>query len=570
MNYIKLLLKFCLFLGVTTNSSLKLFSQELSTIKENKPISFTGALNTSGTVYFTSDDNPQRDPFIWNVSGNFNLNIYEVFDIPFSFVLSKENKTFKQPSYQQYGISPSYKSVTLHLGYRNLNFSKYTMSGITFLGAGIEFSPEKSLFKCKAFYGRFARAQQFIPDNMFNPQATFVMPSYERWGYGTMITLGKKDHLFDIVLFKASDDPASSAIPDSLSVYPAENFVVGLNSKNNILKNLFLEVNYALSAFSTDIRQGEIYQETYTYSNNLGFLFTPRSSSQFNSVIDVAINFKPGKVNIGAKYLRIDPEYKSLGTAFINNDVQEFTGNISTTFNENRISLSANAGLQNNNLDKSQLATNKRFISALNYTWLISKNLNLTAIFSNYSTNSMPVQVYMIDSVKYSQVTRNASLNITETFGDTIIQHSLSGMFSFQGGNTLNQTGDAVSDVSNTFANAYLAYRLNYLPIGFSVVASLNYSNFISGDINTKSIGPSVGVNKFFLKRKINTGINATYMNSFGTNANSNQIINLRLFANYKINKYHSFTLSVNNLYKIASGASDHHSQASIAYNLIF
>lgn len=551
-------------------NTTKVFTQDVTTISNNKPLKFNGKLNTSETAYLTNDNNTNRDPFMWTINGNFNISVYENFNIPFSFILSKENKKFDQPSYQQFGISPTYKSLTVHLGYRNLNFSKYTLSGITFLGGGVEFSPEKSLFKIKAFYGRFARAQQFLPDNMYNPQAIFVMPSYERWGYGTMLTIGKKNHLFDLIFFKSSDEEFSTIIPDSLSVYPEENFVIGFNSKNKLAKNLFLQFNYALSALSTDVRQSEIHQETYSYANNLGFLFTPRSSSQFNSVIDASVNFKPGKVNIGLKYLRIDPEYKSLGTSFINNDTQEFTGNIATYLHKNKISIAGNIGIQNNNLNKNQQVTNKRIISALNYTWLINKNLNLIANLSNYNTNTTPVQIYLIDSIKYSQVTRNASLNLIENFGDTIIQHNICGTFYYQNGNTLNQTGESISDITNTFINSYVSYQLNFVPEGFCILASLNYSNYISDAINTKSIGPSLGATKSFLKQKINTGINLTFMNSFGEISHKTQILNMRLFARYKINKNHSLNLSLNGLNRSTDETSSFQSQINFSYNLMF
>lgn len=568
-NYFNIV-KIFIVLGFTCIGFTKTYSQDIATIADNKPLKFNGRLNTSETFYFTDDNDAFRDPFMWAVNGNFNISIYETFNIPFSFVLSKENKKFDQPSYQQYGISPTYKSITVHAGYRNLNFSKYTLSGITFLGGGVEFSPEKSLFKIKAFYGRFARAQQFLPDNMFNPQAIFIMPSYERWGYGTMVTIGKKNHLFDLIIFKSSDEAASTIIPDSLSVYPEENFVIGFNSNNKLAKNLFFQFNYALSAFSTDVRQNEIHQETYTYANNLGFLFTPRQSSQFNSVFDAAVNYKPGKFNIGLKYLRIDPEYKSLGTSFINNDVQEFTGNIATSLCKNKISFAGNVGLQNNNLDKSLQVTNKRLISALNYTWLLNKNLSLVAILSNYNTNTTPVQIYLVDSIKYSQVTRNASLNITENFGDSILQHGISGMFCYQNGNTLSQTGEAVSDITNTFLNAYASYRLNFVPEGFCILASLNYSNYISVAVNTKSFGPSIGVTKSLNKQKINTGLNFTFMSSFGADVTKSQILNLRLFARYNINKNHSLNLSVNGLQKSKEDATSLHTQINISYNLMF
>ena len=194
----------------------------------------------------------------------------------------------------------------------------------------------------------------------------------------------------------------------------------------------------------------------------------------------------------------------------------------------------------------------------------------MVAILSNYNTNATPVQIYLIDSIKYSQVTRNASLNLTENFGDSLLQHNISGIISFQNGNSLTQTGDAVTDIKNTFINAYVSYRLNFVPHGLSFVASINYSNFITDLLNTKTVGPSIGINKSLLKKKINTGLNATFMSSFGESINKTQIFNLRLFGNYKINKHHSFTLSLNALNKKTEASASFQTQASIAYNFIF
>jgi len=38
-------------------------------------------------------------------------------------------------------MSPYYKWITIHVGYRNINYSQFTLAGHTILGAGIELHP---------------------------------------------------------------------------------------------------------------------------------------------------------------------------------------------------------------------------------------------------------------------------------------------------------------------------------------------------------------------------------------------------------------------------------------------
>ncbi len=233
---------------------VSIVAQDLEKVAKNKPVSVSGGINANSTFYAASGDTPQRDPFLWALNGNLNFKFFGVINAPFSFFISKENKTFNQPSYKQFGISPRYKSVTLHLGYRTMNFSQYTMSGIMFFGAGVEYAPKSGIVKAKTFYGRFARAVQYRARSI-NDNTIYLQPTFERWGYGTMITIGKKEQFVDLIMFKAVDDKNSITLPDSVTdVAPMENFVLGINTRNRIAKKLSLKNEFALSALSSDIR----------------------------------------------------------------------------------------------------------------------------------------------------------------------------------------------------------------------------------------------------------------------------------------------------------------------------
>jgi hypothetical protein len=78
----------------------------------------------------------RRQPFTWTLNGAPTLTVLGV-QMPFQFLFGNFENRFYQP-FNQYGISPRYKWLTVHAGYRNVNFQPYTMAGYRLLGGGID------------------------------------------------------------------------------------------------------------------------------------------------------------------------------------------------------------------------------------------------------------------------------------------------------------------------------------------------------------------------------------------------------------------------------------------------
>ena len=156
-----LFLVFPVIITVNTES----ISQDLTNIKDAKPIIVSGGFNINTSAIGASGMELNRDPYYWQLNANMTFNLYGIISLPFSGTLTKENKTFNQPSFNQFGMSPKYKNVTLHLGYRNMIFSSYSLSGLTFLGIGIEVISDDIPVSFSAMYGRFSKAVQFIDLN---------------------------------------------------------------------------------------------------------------------------------------------------------------------------------------------------------------------------------------------------------------------------------------------------------------------------------------------------------------------------------------------------------------------
>jgi len=160
-------------------TSFALQAQDLEQIAKQKPVRLNGGLTVLANTYQVSGIAPRSKPFLWSINGSPTLNIYGV-TLPFYFNIGAQNRSFSQP-FNQFGVSPKYKAITAHLGWRSMNFSQYTLSGIMMFGGGIELKPGK--FRFAAMVGRFNRAvredsaQQFI-----RPQ-----PAYKRTDFSTKI-----------------------------------------------------------------------------------------------------------------------------------------------------------------------------------------------------------------------------------------------------------------------------------------------------------------------------------------------------------------------------------------------
>ncbi|GAA5042358.1 hypothetical protein GCM10011506_44240 [Marivirga lumbricoides] len=492
--------------------SFRSFGQENLTEKAKEKVKegfkISGFLSANAVGYHVSGIPNRREPFYWIFSGNLNISFLE-WSIPITATVSQQESDFDaQLPFNQFGVSPRYKSVTLHLGYRSLNFSEFTLAGNMFLGVGVEVAPENSLVKVSAMYGRFARALNERGAEGFNSR----LPAYERWGYGSKVTVGNEKREADLIFFKAADNLESidRTLADSVGLKPQENFVLGINTRQQITEKTQINVEYALSAYTTDTRNPEIVLDKFTYANNLGGIYVPRESSQFNGAISGSLTYGGEMIQLQVKYRRIGPEYKTMGSTFLNNDLEDITGGVSWRMLKGKINVSTNAGVQRNNLDDEQLSSMVRIVAGANIAYTVSNHLNLNASVANFNASSQLTQFsantlspIMRDSLYYLQVTNNASLGANYSVGEGDFRNVLFSNASYQ---------DASSNQGNntTFYNVNAGYQLNYVPADFTVSTSFNYNDNSSEQVRNKSFGPSLVVAKHFFKRSLKCSLTST------------------------------------------------------------
>lgn len=530
----------------------------------------SGSLNGSGIGYAAAGIPARRDPFYWLLSGNLTLSYWQI-TAPFSFTLSQQDQTFRYPQpFNQFGVSPTYKFVTLHLGYRSMNFSEFTLAGTIFMGVGIDVAPPNSFVKVSAMYGRLAKARIVGGLN----DVEFGIPSYERWGFGTKVTLGRNGQETDLILFRGKDDPSS--LPDTLAaklnVSPAENFVWGLNLRRSIGKRFSVNAEYALSAYTKDIRDPEVKLLSYKYANYLGNLYTPTISSQFNAAFQGQVNYKAERYQLNLKYRRLGPEYRTMGSPFMNNDFEDITGGVATSFFDSKLNVSANIGVQKNNLDHNQETQVKRFIGSINTSFVFSDKLNVSLSYSNFNSTTRLDRFYQqsqpdqVDSLLFLQVTNSINATVNYNLGQGDITRSIIVNNAYQLASD-NQSNKSV------FYNINAGYQVNNTPAGISYNLNMNFNSNEVGDFNNLSIGPTATVSKLFFNKKLKSMLSSACLQAYQSGSRISTTLTARAGCSYATKSKHAFGLDFSFLRRnsdLKTSPSFSELRAGVTYNYSF
>lgn len=540
----------------------KAIAQDLSKLDKTNAFKMNGGVAASMTGYTVNGIDNRRDPWYWQINANVNFNILGVA-VPFTAQFSQQQRSFTQP-FNQYGLSPRYKWLTVHLGYRSLNYSTYTLSGNTFLGVGVEVAPENSIIKGSVMYGRFAKAIQFGG----NDGQIAGEPAFERWGYGAKITVGTNKNYVDFIMFRGRDDASSIDVSliDGTDLDPEENLVFGVYTKQQIAKKVKVDFEYAFSAYTLDTRNSDVILNNFSYYNNLGNLYTPNASSQFNRAIKGSVTYTPGKYNLKFAYRRIGPEYRTMGSPFLNNDLEDFTGSVAFRMFKKKLNITTTGGLQRNNLDESQVARTTRLIGNATATYAATPKLNFSANVANYTTTTRKVQIIEFDSLDYFQVTRNAGLGFNYSTGKEKIKHNI-----FSNGNY--QVADDELNNSSKMLNLNSGYQAMLPHLGLTGAASLNVNRAIFVAINSTAIGPTLSVTKSLLKKKVKTSASYSMIYTYSIGELIDRLGSARLTAAYTYKQKHTTSFSgvyVNKKSITGTGTSFNEFRGTLQYGYTF
>jgi len=524
----------CIILFLIT--TVALHAQSLSDLKNTKPFTVNGSLGLNTSFYNASGIPDRQTPFALGVNANATLTVYGI-SMPFSFTwYSNEKAGFRQP-FNQFGISPTYRWLTLHLGYRNVSFSEFTLNGHTFLGAGLEARPGK--FRLAAVYGKFNETSQYdllMADSI---------PKLTRLGWAGKIGYGTEKTFVDISMLRIGDNKKNFIPSDDPEFpVPAQNMALGLTSRISLTSKLILNVDGSVSFFTSNSSLGTsdtINDRLMMLASNL---ISINPTSQRFSAIKTSLTYNFSKnVSSGFEYRRIDPGFQSMGSYFFNNDLELITFNQSVSLLESKFRARGSIGMQRDNLDGSKNSTSRRMIGSLSGNYAIDDNWAVDLSYNNYSTNQKAVKNIVDNSLMVFQVNHSLLLSprfmkASQSFAH-LVMLNLNWMI-------LNDKNSQTSDMTDTDTKvAMLMYSLGIVKQKINVSLGANYTKMVNQNYTNQLAGGTLGISSSLLKDKLTLNWNNAYMIN-KLNGDSGIIFNTSLNSNYRFLPRHSVTLNLN------------------------
>ena len=524
--------------------------------KKDTLVKLKGSISLYSTIYHMDGNASRRSPFSWTISGNPVISIKGIV-IPVRIISGEQNRYFRQ-SFNQAGISPRYKWLTLHLGYRNLYFSPFTLGGHTFLGTGLELNPGK--WKMAFMYGRMRKAIGEDPLLPYN-----VIATYKRIGYGARISYGSSRNLIAISFFRARDDTSSlerNSATAGNRLTPSDNIVAGIQSKQqfggrNGKSTLIWELDWAISAYNRDYRVQPLPTRKMGLWKPFRGLFQPTYSMQMATAGQTSLTLKTKDISTKVLYRRIAPDYLSMGAYYFQTDAENITIEPSWTMWKKKLSIQAGMGIQRDNLSNQRMSTTKRTIGSVNLSLVPNQKYALDVQLSNYGIAQKAGRNPLNDTTRMVQANKNISIinrysSMTQQKAKTMIL-----MLTYQQVSDLNTFSSIFNNAAVFFAN--LTYNQLWIPAGCTMNIAINHTTFNSYAGKTLLSGITTGIvkalpdNRLASDASVSVFYNVYKPNpAFATPPKRSMIFTLTSGTQYRINLHHVLHGNVNCIFNRA------------------
>lgn len=502
-----------------------------------------GGLSANSVFY--AGNNSNRQPFMWVISGNVNINLFNQINLPFSCNFNNMGNGYSYPTLpNRLSLHPSYKWVTAHVGDVSMNFSPYTLSGHQFTGGGIELKPENLPLKTQLMFGQLLKKTEYDSLNFTG------IVAYKRMGYGVKLNYEKDRFLLGMSIFHAHDDIGSLKWqPDSLQIYPQSNLAISSDATLRLIENLTFSIEYGFSCLTRDSRLPSTQTDLGTW-----LLIRNSSTIQYHA-IKAGINYLLKKNSFGLGYERIDPDYQTLGGYYFTNDLENFTFSYARPFWEDKINFSINVGMQHDNLEQNKKEQTHRWVMAANLNIVPSEHWNCSISYSSFqSYTNIKSQFDYInainkyenqDTLDFTQLSQNVNTNISYDWSvEGSRNHNLNFNLSFQ--EAADKRGGIIAPGNaSQFYNLAASYVLLFVSSAIQLTASGNLTyNKIAGQ-GVTTWGPTIGASTKCLKQKMTVSISSSYNTSSNNGQQTGSIINARSNVSWRIFKKHAATLSI-------------------------
>lgn len=509
-------------------------------------VTIKGNLNAGGEVYDVNGISSRRSPYSYSVAGTINF-AYKGFNLPITGSYRDAQFSYDY-TFNRLGLSPSYKWVKLHLGWSNINYSAYTLSGRSFFGVGLELTPGKWYFS--ALKGKLQNPLAIKDTLVYGAN---LIPGYERNIEGAKFGYRKSKSKLELMAVRTFDDvngPAPSGDVNQLYGYqvltPKENLTLGLNAGLELFKRIELFLNTGLSAYTADAL------DTFTikYGNEVPAfakdLFQANSTSRFSLAGDGGINLRIRGNKIGFKYRRVDPFYSNLAANFFQNDIEQITFTTGLNLFKRKLRFDGQLGMEHNNLTQLRSQTANRVIGNAGINLVPSEKLNLGLRYTNYQTESMNEILQLNDTLRFVTVSSQYGFNADYTVPGLIKRMNFTLYLNY---NTVKDESqnESLGDIS--VFTAGLSHGLTFTQKELSIYPSINYNQYQYRTVDQTRYGLGLRVAKKLLDKKLMLNVGGQLFFNQYNGLNDGTSSNLSLNGNYRFSPKRSITLTT--LYRI-------------------
>ncbi|WP_439558607.1 hypothetical protein [Dyadobacter sp.] len=501
--------RYLLFLLVLSISTTALAQTEA---KKPGLVKVSGGLNAYAGFYTPNGIAARNQATPFGLSGAITVTLPGGVSLPFSAVLGNQGASFRQP-FNQFGVSPTYKWATIHAGYRNVSFSPFTLAGHTFLGGGVELNP--GMLRFGAVYGRFNRASS---TDIADPDA---IPSFKRTGYAFKLGYGKPNNFVDLVVLRAQDDttsiPGIQTTPEK-QIVPAENLVVGITSRLLLIKHITVELDAAASSYTRDMYATEVQAEGKNPLVRIfGKMITPRLSTQLTQATQAGLGYQDKWGSVKFQYKRIDPNFQTMGAYYFQSDIESYTVNAALNLLKGKARIAGSYGTQFDNLAKNKNAGTGRSVGSLMASFNPDPVFGLDISLSNYGLSQKAGLRPLIDTLRIAQNNLSATLNTRYSIFNKDLSHVFTFTVAHQQLSDLNEATSNQTENNNQNLNLSYFFQQNQSAFGANLMLSYTQTSLpallpADGNQKVKFYGPTLGTNYVFLKKKLTTSANFSYL----------------------------------------------------------
>ena len=248
--------------------------------------------------------------------------------------------------------------------------------------------------------------------------------------------------------------------------------------------------------------------------------------------------------NMGLKYRRIDPNYRSLGAYFFDNDIEDYTATAAWSMLNNRLFVSAVAGLQQDNLDNLKPNTMTRFIGSVNAHYTLDQ-FSAGLHYSNYTSDIEYVLDPELDSLSVVIATQDLGANASYSISDANEnRHVITFAANIQ--EVVDDIDAPQTSAQSSMLNLNLVYALLLKEGNWNTTTNLNYNQSQLSMVDVNRWGMGAGISKPLMENKLIMGLNFNYYNASVETQNNikNSTFNAHLRCNYRFSKNHAFKLN--------------------------